>query len=203
MIHIGINVRDFKAIVTHAETLKATISAAYSRPARPMQISYDGNGIRCEFTLMTTGECRSSSVTPTPAVTKDSYTAPTSQQSFPRQVNHDGTTAAEPVSHQVPTQEISIDRRSFDQSPTRNPNQGTNDAMPPPLQPASRSFTRESFSERLSKPPFPLAKSTQDAESLFLSNNDDDDAKWGEKTFDEDEDILGWDVAANEVCWNL
>lgn len=55
-LHIVISVKDFKAIVWHADSVGAKISAHYSHPMRPMQISYDGQGVRCEFTLMTTGE---------------------------------------------------------------------------------------------------------------------------------------------------
>ena len=52
-LHIAINVKDFKNMVLHAETLKTTVAAMYSVPAKPMQFSYGALGIRCEFTLMT------------------------------------------------------------------------------------------------------------------------------------------------------
>lgn len=59
--HIHISVKDFRAIVTHAETLKGPISAYYSQPTRPLQFSYQNYGMHCEFTLMTTGDSRSAS----------------------------------------------------------------------------------------------------------------------------------------------
>jgi cell cycle checkpoint control protein RAD9A len=54
-VHIVISVKDFRAIVTHAETLRASISAYFSNPARPLQFAYQNRGLNCEFTLMTTG----------------------------------------------------------------------------------------------------------------------------------------------------
>lgn len=74
--HIGISVKDFKAIVTHAETLKTNITALYSFPTRPMQITYQEHGIQCEFTLMTIGDYRGASVTPAPAAVRQESSAP-------------------------------------------------------------------------------------------------------------------------------
>lgn len=61
-IHIIINVKDFKAIVAHAETIGVALTAQYSQPNRPLQFSYKMGGMKCEFTLMTTGDSRSSSI---------------------------------------------------------------------------------------------------------------------------------------------
>ena len=55
-LHVAISAKDFKAIVTHADTLKATLLARYTRPCRPLQISYEAEGMMCEFTLMTRGD---------------------------------------------------------------------------------------------------------------------------------------------------
>lgn len=55
-LHIAIIAKDFKAVVTHADTAKATITARYTRPCRPLQLAYEFEGITCEFTLMTRGE---------------------------------------------------------------------------------------------------------------------------------------------------
>jgi cell cycle checkpoint control protein RAD9A len=53
-LHIGIVVKDFRAIVAHAETLHTAVSARYARGNRPMQITYtSGSGLSVEFTLMT------------------------------------------------------------------------------------------------------------------------------------------------------
>lgn len=63
-VHIVISVKDFKAIVTHAETLQGPISAYFSAPARPLQFVYENFGMHCEFTLMTIGDGRASSALP-------------------------------------------------------------------------------------------------------------------------------------------
>ncbi|KAJ9191157.1 hypothetical protein DTO027B5_6756 [Paecilomyces variotii] len=55
-LHVAIIVKDFKAVVTHADTAKATITARYIRPCRPLHLAYEFEGIACEFTLMTRGE---------------------------------------------------------------------------------------------------------------------------------------------------
>lgn len=55
-LHIVIPVKDFRAIISHAGCLGSQISAYYSMPSKPMQFKYDGDGIKCEFLLMTIGE---------------------------------------------------------------------------------------------------------------------------------------------------
>ncbi|KAH9844820.1 rad9 protein [Teratosphaeria destructans] len=65
-MHIVISVKDFKAIVTHADTLRGSISAYFSYPNRPLQFNYQNFGMYCEFTLMTTGDYRAPSPTLNP-----------------------------------------------------------------------------------------------------------------------------------------
>jgi len=55
-LHVAINVKDFKAAVIHADTLKAAMTARYTSACRPLQLAYESEGITCEFTLMTRGE---------------------------------------------------------------------------------------------------------------------------------------------------
>ena len=55
-LHIVISVKDFRAIIQHASILGVDVLANYSIPARPMQLKYDGDGLKCEFLLMTVGE---------------------------------------------------------------------------------------------------------------------------------------------------
>ncbi|KAL4785157.1 Rad9-domain-containing protein [Aspergillus varians] len=55
-IHVAISLKDFKSAISHAETARVMITARYTRPCRPLQLAYDFEGIRTEFTLMTTGE---------------------------------------------------------------------------------------------------------------------------------------------------
>ncbi|KAI9758896.1 MAG: hypothetical protein M1835_000504 [Candelina submexicana] len=79
-LHVVISVKDFKAIVTHADTLGESISASYSQPMRPMQLSYQGHGMICEFTLMTIGEPQGGSATPVPAPVRGQTSNSTSRQ---------------------------------------------------------------------------------------------------------------------------
>lgn len=169
MVHIGMSVKDFKAIVTHAETLKASVTALYSHPTLPMRMVYHEHGMQCEFTLMTIGDYRSDSVAPTPAIVQKASSAPKFQQ-FSNQ-------SCAPDRSQAPAQ-----------------------AMPPPAQPASRSFTRELPSQQPPRPSPPPPKASLDPESLFLSE-EEDERKWGEKSFEQEEDTLGWDQSINSnVC---
>ncbi|KAI2020191.1 hypothetical protein LOZ45_005213 [Ophidiomyces ophidiicola] len=55
-LHVATSVKDFKAIIIHADTLKTLITARYTKPCRPLQLSYQSGGVTCEFTLMTRGE---------------------------------------------------------------------------------------------------------------------------------------------------
>ena len=75
-LHIAISVKDFKAIVTHGETINASISSSYSHPNRPLQLAYDGEGILAEFTLMTIGDYRGASATPAPIARDTAQTSP-------------------------------------------------------------------------------------------------------------------------------
>lgn len=55
-LHIVVSVKDFRAIMNHAALLGSHVSARYSLPSRPIQLVYDGDGVKCEFLLMTVGE---------------------------------------------------------------------------------------------------------------------------------------------------
>ena len=71
--------------------------------------------------------------------------------------------------------------------------------MPPPSQPLSRRFTRESQSQRIQRPSPPPPKASLDPNSLFLPADEDDDRMWGERNYDDEQDMLGWDASANNV----
>lgn len=124
-LHLGISVKDFKAIVTHAETLKTSITALYSFPTRPMQLSYHEHGMQCEFTLMTIGDYRGRSVTPAPAAVRQVSAAPPdrgpSRQSTAQTAAQPKTTTMPP-----PSQPLS---RSFTREPQ---SQRTQRPSPPP-----------------------------------------------------------------------
>lgn len=172
-LHIGISVKDFKTIVTHAETLKTVISVLYSYPKQAMQMTYGEHGMQCEFTLMTIGGGSVTAAAPaTRAVSARPLTRPQSARPSPQETSQ---------------------RNSAE--------------MPPPLQPASRSFVREAGSQRPFKPSPPPPPASVPHESLFIPA-DDDDSLWGERNYDEEEDELGWGGSVEKVafwcqctCW--
>lgn len=55
-LHIVISVKDFRAIIQHAGITGNAITARYSLPAKPIQLSYSGDALACEFLVMTVGE---------------------------------------------------------------------------------------------------------------------------------------------------
>jgi Rad9 len=75
-LHVIINVRDFKAIVTHAESLGTSISAMYSSPGKPLQFAYEKDDLSCQFTLMTGNDHRASSKQANPRPIVNAKTAP-------------------------------------------------------------------------------------------------------------------------------
>lgn len=187
-MHVAFSVKDFRAIVLHAETLKTNVQAYYSLPTKPIQLTYNENGVNCEFTLMTIGDYPGSSTKPAPISVRGSSTTPTGGQPS-RQASLQ------------PTQSNTI----------RGVEEKQREAMPPPSQPASRSFPRapqsqsgpgsfrpESLSQRTSRPSPPPPKASLDPESLFLPA-EDDDRQWDETNYEDEEDILGWDASGNHV----
>ncbi|KAI9828965.1 MAG: hypothetical protein M1819_006464 [Sarea resinae] len=164
-LHVVISVKDFKAVVTHADTLRADVSALYSQAGRPLQFVYSGEGILCEFTLMTAVDPRGG-----PAVSGPTVARGTSTRSATRQA-----------------------RGSLhDQG-----NMRSSCNMPPPPLPESRNFTNGTAHSRLPGPSPPPPKPSLDPESLFLSE-DDDDNRWDDTRYDvENEDVIGWDASAD------
>ncbi|KAL2188560.1 cell cycle checkpoint [Thermothelomyces heterothallicus CBS 203.75] len=55
-LHIIISVKDFRAILQHAQMTSGALTTCYSNPGRPMKLSYSADGVLCEFILMTVGE---------------------------------------------------------------------------------------------------------------------------------------------------
>lgn len=162
-IHTGISVKDFKAIVLHADTLKTSISALYSHPTRPMQLSYAENGMHSEFTLQTLGECRGVSTTSAPA-------PPVVRQQ----------TSRPPTRHSV--QGLIL----------REPHENTAESMPPPPQPITRSFPRLA-SQRTTRPSPPPPRASINEESLFVPDDEEEERIWGDKSYEEeDEGELRW-----------
>ena len=62
-VHVAVSLKDFKAIVVHADSLHASVAAYYSDAGCPLQVTYEQEGMNCEFTLMTLGDNRAFTTT--------------------------------------------------------------------------------------------------------------------------------------------
>ncbi|KAK7712734.1 hypothetical protein SLS57_007688 [Botryosphaeria dothidea] len=177
-MHIIISVKDFKAIVTHADHLRTSIHAYYSQPTRPLQFSYSNTtfGIVSEFTLMTIGD---------PQGHVDSG------RSTPRVVTSRSNTTSR-------AQSVTA------QSTTSAAGRQRNSAMPPPAAPASRPATRQRRAPpgSATKPSLQESQTNAEEESLFVPHdNGDDDARW-DPAGDDEEETLGWDASADHNTFN-
>lgn len=174
-LHVAINVKDFKAVVIHADTMKTSITARYTRPCRPLQLAYvSEDGINSEFTLMTRGEVDE-------ADNDDDASRPVSQLSARPATRR----VAVPEPATIPSASIA----SAASSAAKN-------TMPPPSsRPGLSSRKPELMSSAASR-----AALADIHDSLFVPA--DDDRQWDEQVYDEadDHDILGWDSNIEPVC---
>lgn len=176
-LHISTMVRDFRSIVAHAEAMHVKVTARYSRGDRPMQISYEDNGLRAEFTLMTRG---SSNIPTTGRPARDLSVRPGSR----------------PPASPAPTTAVAAESTEASARPSsRAP---TN--MPPPARMSLRDReppTLEKSDTVDSAAPPPSA--SIDPNSLFIPADDEDDRQWEPPNFEEEPDIVTWDNTADEV----
>lgn len=183
-LHIIISVRDFRAILQHANWTSTELNAAYSRPGRPMKISYNGDGITCEFILMTVDEKSTTSA---------------QKKGKPQAVARTARPALDAASSGRPASEVDNGARQPSPSPQpqRPPSQ-----MPPPPRPAIPRSSQFDIRAPTKQPP-----STLKSDSLFLPQPDDDE-QWAPVNPDEDDEEEGenarleWD-ASNEPVSSL
>lgn len=188
-VHITISVKDFKAIVTHAETLKGSMTAYFSRPARPLQFSYQTTGMTCQFTLMTRGDATSRSATP--AAQRTMSNRPES-----RQPSRQPSVAPIAVSRQTST------APATSLAASAVPSRQITDMAPPP-KPVTMAALRErrqlnSLGRAASQA---TTTSDRDSESLFMPRHDEEERRWDPPDFEheEPEEMLGWDANADVV----
>lgn len=169
-LHIVISVKDFRAIVLHAGILGSQISAYYSMPSKPMQLRYDGDGIKCEFLLMTVGERGAPG-----QKTKKARGAAKGPK--PQQLEAAASRAASRAASHAPTPAPKL--------PTPKPQASRPDPPVPSLRP--------SISRPSQRPP----PATFESESLFVPQ--DDEHQWDPVNAGEEEDEenarLEWDVS--------
>ncbi|OAR01765.1 hypothetical protein LLEC1_06111 [Akanthomyces lecanii] len=180
-LHIVISVKDFRAIIQHAGIGGSALSARYSLPARPIQFSYAGDALSCEFLIMTVGERGSN---PAQKTRKGRKSAPANNAPRLEAASRKTSVAPSeaPAAHPEATEPTQASARIPPPSTSR------------PVGTIRASVSRMSaFDLRPSqKPPPPTLRS----ESLFV-----DDEGW-EPVRDEDEDVeenaqLGWDHSAD------
>lgn len=162
-LHIIISVRDIRAILQHANWTSSELNAAYSRPGRPMKISYNGDGIICEFVLMTVDEKGT-------AAQKKGQSKTAARAARPALNAAPNVPAAQASNH------------AQRQSPPRE-QQAQQASMPPPARRAAAPRSSQ-FDIRapLAQPP-----STLKSDSLFLPQPDEDD-EWEPANPDEDDE---------------
>lgn len=185
-LHVVISVKDFRAIVQHAGGTGNDLSARYSLPSLPIQLSYSSDAFSCEFLVMTFGERGTN-----PAqITKKGNKASNVDKAMPR-LEATSRRANETSAELYPPQE----------SPGKHryPPRMSHQLLPNPT--PQRSAARASAS-RLSAfdlrpsqiPPRPTLRS----QSLFV---DDDGWVPPEDEADDEEDArLEWDYSVNYVC---
>lgn len=191
-LHIVISVKDFRAIVQHAGITGNAVSARYSLPARPIQLTYSGDAITCEFLIMTVGERGSN---PAQKTKKRGKNAPP-QSNGPRLEAASRRTSVAPT--EAPAAEA---RPQIPTAPFASARPVPN--LTPQLSSSNRpsasrlgAFDLRPTQQRLTQQMPPPA--TSRSESLFV-----DDEGW-EPMRDEDEEEednarLEWDHSANPV----
>ncbi|EGS20867.1 putative DNA repair protein [Thermochaetoides thermophila DSM 1495] len=157
-LHIIISVKDFRAILQHAQLISGELTTCYSNPGRPMKLSYSADGIVCEFILMTVGEkdalsqkhknlrANTASKIPRPELDASSHRASSVANS-----SHQN-------SHEVASAPVA--------TPTSMP-------APPQLRTSAR--PRNSAFEIRPQPIPPHSAATAQSESLFVSQGDEDE----------------------------
>lgn len=171
-LHVAISVKDFKAIILHADSLKTKITARYTRPCRPLQLSYAGEGMDCEFTLMTRGD-------------DDEPDAETraSRENTIRELSARASPRPQPQ-----TQTATQNQTADNEEPRRVQPSRSQSALPDTIMQEARADTPE-------PPPAPA-----EDDDLFVPADDDqqwDEAQYGDA--DEEDDVLRWDANIDQV----
>ncbi|KAL9625758.1 MAG: hypothetical protein Q9160_000078 [Pyrenula sp. 1 TL-2023] len=170
-LHIGIVVKDFKAIVAHADTLHTGITARYAQGNRPMQLAYQSDGLLCEYTLMTRGH---------------STGAPNSGNT--RTPTRDLSVRPSPAPQPSPSR-AQASNHTIGSMPPPAKETASNKTLPRPTEPRTA---------QPSPPPAPSASLNHD--SLFMPA-EDDERQWDTPEYGEDDagEQLFWDQTQDFV----
>ncbi|CAF3511779.1 unnamed protein product [Fusarium graminearum] len=178
-LHIVISVKDFRAIIQHAGIIGNDVSARYSVPTQPIQLSYTGDAMSCEFLVMTVGERGTNTGQRTkkgrknaPQNTGPRLEATTRRPSIPPAESQQ----PQPPAHPLPSM------------PQHNPT--------PQMSAARASASRVGvFDLRPSQKPAPPA--TNQSESLFVEDEGWEPINYDDEELMEDNSKLGWDHSIN------
>ncbi|KAH8894897.1 hypothetical protein GQ53DRAFT_779740 [Thozetella sp. PMI_491] len=170
-LHIIISVKDFRAILQHAQSTSGALAARYSNPGRPMKLQYEADGIVCEFILMTVGEKDATA----PQKMKNAKKAAMPARPVLEASSHRGSSVAA-IETQQPSKEAP--RPSAQHRTPIRARQAQFEIRPPPVPPPG----------------------TARSEGLFVTQ-DDDDHQWdpansGDEEDDGDNARLEWDASA-------
>lgn len=184
-LHIGIVVRDFRAIVSHADGVGVSVTARYSRGNRPVQIVYENDGILCEFTLMTRGppaNVPSADGTRTSTPARDLSVRPAQrpqpQNTGPRPVDRDPTRTLSGTTMPPQAANVSCKHTTGAPQPTQS----------------VTTTTKLNQASQNGSPPAPSA--SLDQHSLFFPAGENEHF-WDEHDNDtaEQEDFVTWDAS--------
>jgi cell cycle checkpoint control protein RAD9A len=194
-VHIVINVKDFRAIVTHAETLKGALSAQFSRPGRPLLFRSTEHGITCEFILMTSGEYRAAPLTAEPKIVSTRPGRQSSRQASaaPLRPSRQSTMDPDPSTRQ-PSVASGLPSRQSSHVPIPTVE---GEMAPPPRPVPVNGQPSMLIGRRISQA---TTRSNADSESLFMPLADQDESRWESLDLDEEQgEMLTWDTNADLV----
>lgn len=188
-LRVIISVKDFRSILQHANWTSSDLSAMYSRPGRPMKISYNGDGIICDFILMTV----------------DDRSASTSQRQDKTQASI--RSAKRPTLDAPSASSRSASGAANSAVRTKIPQQQQDEAESPQIRaPPPRRANAPRSSQFDIRAPLKQPPSTLKLESLFLPQPDEDEDEQWQPVNPDDEDVdndnarLGWDTSNEPVC---
>ncbi|KAM7185655.1 DNA repair protein rad9 [Rhypophila sp. PSN 637] len=176
-LHVIISVKDFRAILQHAQLTSGDLTASYGDPGRPMKLSYSRDGVICDFILMTVGEKDASIQKHKDSRAKSSDAAKAGQQAQP---------GLDSASHRT----SSVTGKNVNQQTSEQPKQPL--SIPTRL-PAAR---QPGFEIR----PPPLPPGSARSDSLFVQQDYDQDQEWEPVNPDEEDEEEATDNSRLE--WN-
>ncbi|UZP39636.1 hypothetical protein NXS19_007452 [Fusarium pseudograminearum] len=179
-LHIVISVKDFRAIIQHAGIIGNDVSARYSVPTQPIQLSYTGDAMSCEFLVMTVGERGTNTGQRTKKGRKN-----VPQNAGPRLEATTRRPSIPPAESQQP------------QPPAHPlPSMPQHNQSTPQMSAARASASRVGvFDLRPSQKPAPPA--TNQSESLFVEDEGWEPINYDDEELMEDNSKLGWDHSIN------